>query len=54
MIAEGELDTSNEFVVPDSNEFVHSTTRHVLCDDDRARDTVNLTEARLAVLIADF
>ena len=53
-MVEGGLNTSDQFVVTDANEFVHGTTRHVLRDDDRARDTINLTKARLAVLIADF
>lgn len=46
--------TSNQLVVTNTDEFVHSRTRHILCDDNWARDTINLTEVRLAVLITDF
>jgi len=54
MTTENELDTSNKFVVTYTNEFVHSRTSHVLCDDDRAGDAINLAKARLAILITDF
>ena len=54
VMTESELNTSDQFVVTDANKFVHSRTRHVLCDDDRARDPINLTEARFAVLVTDL
>lgn len=52
--ADGKVDTSNQLVMTDANEFVHSRARHILCDYNRARDAINLTEARLAVLVTDF
>ena len=51
-MVEGGLSTSDQSVVTDANEFVHGTTKPVLRNDDWARDTINLTKARLAVLIA--
>lgn len=50
----GQVNTSNQFVMTDANEFVHGRTRHILSDDNRARDAINLTEAGLAVLVANF
>ena len=43
--------TADEFVVSDSDKLVHRGTRHVLGDDDGARDTKDLTESRLAILV---
>ena len=40
--------------MPDTDEFVHGTSGHVLRDDDGTRYTKDLAEAGLAVLIPDL
>ena len=46
--------TSDKFVVPYPNEFVHSSPDHVLCDDDWAGHAKDLAETRLAVFICNL
>jgi hypothetical protein len=48
------VDTSDQFFVTDTNEFVHGRTGHILCDDDWTGDAINLAKPRLAVLVTDF
>ena len=40
--------------MPDTDEFVHGTSSHVLRDDDGTRYTKDLAEAGLAVFIPDL
>lgn len=45
--------TSDEFIVAYTDEFVHGSTGHVLCDDDGARYTKDRAETRLSVFITN-
>ena len=48
------LHTSYKLIVADTDELVHGRAGHVLSDDDGTGHAKDLSEARLALLVADL
>jgi hypothetical protein len=46
--------TSYKLIVSDADQLIHSSSDHVLCDNDRAWHTKHLSEPSLTLLIPDL